>query len=118
MFNGPVNNGRPQGVGVPEAQRTQRTSGAGINTLKHFEPTDMFAVQYVGDDGVEHNTVVMRIGSKWYLPPNGEAWSGTLRPLLGESWLGKQLSEAWLTRMASVPKADDVDVFGTDVEKK
>ena len=73
----------------------------------------MFGVQYVDDAGIEHNTVVMRIGGKWYMPPNGEAWAQTLRPLTRDTWLAKQLGEAWLTRSSPVPKADAVDILSS-----
>ena len=110
MFDNATSNMRAVGVGIPDGQRVQR--GEGINSLQHFVPTEMFAVQYCDEGGVEHRTVVMRIGGQWYLPPNGEIWAQSLRPLKGDAWLAKQLSEALQSHTAPVPKTDAVDILG------
>jgi hypothetical protein len=101
---------RTAGVGIPASQRTER--GNTINTLEAFEPTQTFAVQYTDDTGTQHRTVVMRIGSQWYLPPNGEAWAAAILPLKDGTPIARQLNEAFASRMAPLPKADAVDILG------
>jgi hypothetical protein len=102
---------RTAGVGIPASQRTQK--GDSINTLENFEPTLTYAIRYTDDAGTEHRTVVMRIGSQWYMPPNGEAWAGTLQHLKDGTPLARQLSEAFVSQTAPLPKADAVDILGS-----
>lgn len=108
MLNDTGNNVRR--VGIPEGQATQR--GDGVKSLKHFVPAQMFAVQFTDDEGRVRNTVVMRIGGQWYLPPNGEAWSQALQPLKEDTWLARQLSDAFAVQAAPLPKSDAVDILG------
>lgn len=115
MFDSTANTMRQVGVGIPPGQRTQR--GESINTLEHFEPTSMFAVQYTDDAGTQHRTVVMRIGAQWWLPPNGEAWAGALLPLKDGTALARQLSDAFTSATAPLPKSDAVDILGSGKSK-
>jgi len=83
--------------------------------LKHFVPTETFVVKFTDENAIEHDTVVMRVawpgGPQWYLPPNGEVWARSLRILKDDTWLAKQLSEAFLARTSPLPKTDSVDVI-------
>jgi hypothetical protein len=97
-------------VGIPDGQTAQR--GDGIKTLNHFEPVQTFAVQFADDEGQLRNTVVMRIGGQWYLPPNGEAWSRALQPLKEGTWLERQLTESFSLKATPLPKSDAVDILG------
>lgn len=111
MFDtGNTTNVRPAAVGIPEGQRTER--GGDVKRLRHMLPAQMFAVQFVDDEGAVHDTVAMRIGGDWYLPPNGETWSASLRRLKGDTWLAQQLGDALLTQTAPLPKNDAVDILG------
>lgn len=107
MFESPNVNQRQ--VAIPEGQYASR--GDGVKTVTHFTPASMFAVQYLDDEGLSHDTVVMHIGGLWYLPPNGEVWARSLRPLKEDTWLAKQLSLARASSAAPLPKVDAVDVL-------
>ena len=82
-------------------------------TIPNFIEADTFAVQYVDDDGRLHTTLVHRVGGVWQLPPNGENYAATLRPLGRDSWLAKALDkkfEAFELRFEPKVPADAGDV--------
>lgn len=97
---------RPTGV---LTQNPERTTGA-PKTITHFVPCQMVALQYMDANGTAHEAVVLKVGNKWYLPPNSETWFGGLRELA--PWLVKQCEEQLSTQTATaVPKTDSVDLF-------
>lgn len=103
---------RPTGVVVPQSQLRQQQAGA-ARTITGFAEAKTYGVEYVDDEGTKHTTIVMLIGGQWYLPPNGENYAATLRPIKADTWLGKALEESKAnTNTASLPKADAVDVVG------
>lgn len=109
MFDNTTSNLRPTGVGIPAGQAATR--GNGTKTLRVFVPTEMFVVQYLDEEGLVHETVVMKVGTEWWLPANGESWVKSVRKLGDDTWLVKQLTEAQQVRTAPLPKADAVDIL-------
>lgn len=103
---------RPTGVVVPQSQLRQ-SSTAAPRTVTGFAEAKTFGIEYTDDDGEKHTTVAMCIGGQWYMPPNGENYAATLRPIKSDTWLGKALEEGRLnTNATSLPKQDSVDVIG------
>lgn len=103
---------RPNGVVLPPHQRT---AGQGApRSLSGFMEAKTYAVEYVDDNGDKHITLAMLVGGQWYLPPNGENYAATLRPINKDTWLAKQLDERLLSQGAApnAPKTDAVDVIG------
>jgi hypothetical protein len=102
-------NGRPNGVMVSPGQLSP---GQGTpRTLNRFVEAQTFAVEYVDDGGAVHITLAVRIGGVWHLPPNGENYAATLRPLKADTWLSKDLESQFADRApATVPAEDAVDV--------
>lgn len=116
MFN---NNGvRPAGV----VSTTRPNEAAPTRKLTHCAPAQMYAIEYGDDDGKKHTTVAMCIGGVWYLPPNGEDWARSLRPVPKDSWLEKQLGQARSEDQAAVgtkvPSTDVVDVLADSLGAK
>jgi hypothetical protein len=101
--------------------RTQGVVGANsdpnsapANTLLHCAPAQVFAIEMGDEQGRRIRTVVYKIGGALYADPNGEAWAKALRPIAEATWLAKQLREAIAAqdRTVSLPKTDNVDLFG------
>jgi hypothetical protein len=82
---------RQVGVTIPASQRLEQ--GSEVNVLLNCMPLEQFAIRYADDQGRIHTTIAIRCGKKWYLPPNGETWTGSLRPL-NDDWLEKLLEPA------------------------
>jgi len=102
---------RNTGVVVPPGQNRQQSSGA-ARTITGFAEAKTYGIEYVDDEGTKHVTIAMFIGGAWYLPPNGENYAATLRPIKNDMWLGKALEERRLSQnTANLPKQDNVDVI-------
>lgn len=96
---------------IPPSQT--RETGGTARAISHFVEAKSYAIEYTDDEGTKHVTIVMRIGGQWYLPPNGENYAATLRPIRSDNWLGKALTERLLdSTPTALPKADAVDVVG------
>lgn len=116
MFDNSVGN-RSVGVGIPAGQLSPGTGPA--RTLMNFAEMKTFAIEYVDDQGNRHITLAMYrvLDGKWYLPPNGENFASTLRPLGENSWLAKKLGErladaaADAAPDAAIPKEDAAKVL-------
>jgi hypothetical protein len=115
---------RPQGVMKPQ---DQLSPGMGTpRTITHCVEMHTFAVQYVTDDGKQHIGIAQRVGGIWYLPPNGENYAASLRPLKKDTWLSQLLEEKFRTvnpaaaaaTMAAIPKEDAVDPLDNDEAEK
>lgn len=105
---------RPSGVVIPQGQLS---GGKGPpQTLTGFVEMKSYGIEYVDADGNKHTTVAQYGGGRWYLPPNGENYAATLRPLNGDTWLTQLLEEKRLseggTAAGDLPKQDNVDVVG------
>ena len=117
MFDNSVG-ARSVGVGIPAGQLSPGTGQP--RTVRGFMELRNVAIEYVDDAGNIHRTIAMVDPSGiWYLPPNGENFSATLRPLTANTWLAKALSEELARRdadsgksgpAAPVPGEDAVDV--------
>lgn len=111
MFGqGPV--GRQVGVVAPSA----RPDDAPSQKLLNFQPCFFAAVEYGDAQGQKHTNVLLHMGGQWYMPPNGETWAQSLRPVA--DWLTRQLNQEFskvetkgVDAAASVPATDAVDVF-------
>ena len=83
-----------QQVGGRDAAAVQEVGPAQTGnprSVSAFCEAPTYAIQYVDDEGRSHVTLAHRIGGIWHLPPNGENYSSTLRPLNKDSWLAKGL---------------------------
>ena len=101
---------RPHGVQQPQGQLS--TGQGAPRTVTNFVEARTFAVEYVDDAGNKHVTLAMRIGGRWHLPPNGENYAATLRPLANDSWLAKAFESRLGDAVpATVPAEDVVDVI-------
>ena len=110
--------GRPNGVGLPQ---NQRSVGMGSpRKLTNISRSEEYAIEFVDDDGQVHREIVHCIGGIWHRAPNGENYAAQLRPLAANSWLVKQLNDRVVdaTSTATVPKADAVDVLGGPAESE
>ena len=106
---------RPVGVMMPQNQISAGRGGP--RTLSGFAEAKSYGIEYTDDDGNKHTTIGMYIGGQWYLPPNGENYASTLRPLKSDTWLAKSLEERRESDGGSVagggvPGQDNVDVVG------
>lgn len=115
MFDNNVGN-RSVGVGIPMGQLSPGTGSP--RTVTGFMIVQNVAIEYVDDAGNKHRTIAMLDSAgTWYLPPNGENFASTLRPLSNTTWLAQALTaklEAMKTQATSselpVPPEDAVDV--------
>lgn len=106
MFDRP-NPARPNSVLKREDHSTERSP---TQTLTHFAPVQMVALQFGDASGRTVTTVGFKVGDKWYMDRNGEKWAKDLMPMAG--WLSKQLDESIAVQQApKVPEADAVDLF-------
>lgn len=102
---------RPTGVVIPASQLRQQAGAP--RTVTGFAEAKTYGIEYTDDDGTKHTTVVMNIGGQWYMPPNGENYAATLRPIKADTWLGKALEDGRLnSNTSSLPKEDAVDIVG------
>jgi hypothetical protein len=67
----------------------------------------MVGLAYVDDAGQSHTTIALKIGARWYLAPNGEAWAAALKPLKPESWLAQALEK----KANPPPKPEPLDLL-------
>lgn len=117
MFDNSVG-ARSVGVGIPAGQLSPGTGQP--RTVRGFMELRNIAIEYVDDTGNIHRTIAMvDSNGVWYLPPNGENFQATLRPLTPNTWLAKALAEELTRRdtdagklgpVAPVPAEDAVDV--------
>jgi hypothetical protein len=109
-----VSSGRPNGVVVPQSQLS--TGKGAPRQLTGFSEAKSYGIEYTDDDGNKHVTIAQYISGSWYLPPNGENYAATLKPLNADTWLTKLLEERrasdGATVAGSLPKSDNVDVIG------
>lgn len=85
-------------------------------SLQHFAKAELFAVEVGTEDGERVRTLVFRVGDMWYHDPDGQAWVKKLRPIDRTNWLTRKLNDAYTaaTSPVEVPKADSVDIFGSN----
>lgn len=119
MIGSGNSNPRLQGVRSPIVAN----EGAGEpKTLTNISRVQMFLIEFTDANGVVHNTVVSKIGSKIYFAPNAEEWTSRQSP--AAPWLqekfDKRLAEE-LKRLEAkqtaggtdpMPAKDDVDILG------
>jgi hypothetical protein len=105
--------GRSIGVGIPTGQLSPGTGQP--RTITGFMELKNVAIEYVDDAGNKHRTIAMLDAhGQWYLPPNGENFAATLRPLAAGTWLAKALSETLNKSRAAAETTDPADVPATD----
>lgn len=102
-----------QGVRTPieEAGNEEGTP----NTVRRIAPIDMVAVEYFDKSGQRHETVVLSMGGKIFVPPNGEQWLFECKA--AAAWLERAIHEH-LDRarpQADKPKAQLPDKDAVDV---
>jgi hypothetical protein len=104
MFDNNVGN-RSVGVGIPMGQLSPGTGQP--RTLTGFMVLQNVAIEYVDDQGNKHRTIAMvDSAGTWYLPPNGENFAATLRPLGVGTWLSKLLVEKLESLKSAAQSAD------------
>jgi hypothetical protein len=114
---------RPQGVMTPPDQLSPGTGTP--RTIVRCVEMHTFAVDYVTDDGKRHVAIAQRVGGIWHLPPNGENYAATLRPLKKETWLSQLLEErfqssnpgAQAAANAAIPTGDAVDPLEDEMKE-
>lgn len=97
------------GVLQPSGQPGEQ---APAKRVTHCAEVKFYAVRYGSEDGTAHTAVLMKAGDAWYMPPNAEPWSQSLKPLA--PWLAKQLSDQITSQSAPTPKEDSVDVLAAE----
>jgi hypothetical protein len=110
MFN---QSGMKSGSAVQSA--SQPREAAPSKKVTHVSEAKFYAVRYGDDRGEAHTAVLMRIGGKWYMPPNAEQWSLAVKPLA--PWLEKQLGDHVSALAAPATKEDTVDVLSAEGSK-
>lgn len=113
MFDSSVG-ARSVGVGIPLGQLSPGTGQP--RTVTGFMEMKNVAVEYVDDAGNKHRTVaLLDANGTWYIPPNGENFAATLRPLAPNTWLAQKLTEclqrATATDKGTVPAEDAAEIL-------
>lgn len=98
--------GRQLGVTVSSNQLSAGTGEP--NKVQHLIPSSMHAMQYSDDAGALHNELVLVIGKKVYLFPNGEAFAASLRP--ATTWIENKVLAILDSAHAPLPAADAVEI--------
>lgn len=112
MFDNGVG-ARSVGVGIPTGQLSP---GQGQpRTITGFMRLEEYALEFVDDQGTKHRTIAMRdANGTWYLPPNGENFAATLRPLAEGTWLSQELARVREKQQADAVPTDPKDVPAED----
>jgi len=104
---------RSVGVGIPMGQLSPGT-GQPRSVTGYMEMKNV-AIEYVDDAGNKHRTVALLDSSgTWYLPPNGENFAATLKPLAPNTWLAQALSKIQEKLKADAAPVDPKDIPATD----
>lgn len=103
---------RPQGVRVPEQQL--RPGGTGQpNTVGSIIPLQPYAVQYYDEYGLEHHTIVYKMGNGVYFDMNAERWAAGLRQ--ASAFIAQAVNaEHAVLASPPAPSSDPVDVLAAE----
>ncbi len=102
----------PQGVrpGVRTPIEQAGTEEGQPNTIRRASPLEMLAVEYFDKSGRRHETVVLIMGDRVFVPPNAEQWLFECKA--ASPWLSRAALEARERKQTkvAVPTEDKVDV--------
>lgn len=111
------NSNNPKLRGVIHNNPTGPSDGqrARPRTVQQIIPLEQYAIQYVSAEGVVVTNVLVKVGDRFYLPPNGSDWAANLRP--AAPWLIDEIKRFGLGTTQSVdgggvdvlPGADDAE---------
>ena len=106
------NRGRNNGVLIPRGQ-TALPSNAPPGSIIGFQPVEIFAVRYVGEDGKEVDELFQRMAGQWYRAPNGINYAAGLKKLREDGKLAKFLTDQYKSKIApkKVPETDGADIL-------
>jgi hypothetical protein len=88
-----------------------------------FCKADSFAATYADESGKLHTSILLRVGGRWHIAPNGENFASTLKALRPGTPLANTLEAAYerslddamsaaVKSVANIPKDDAVDPLG------
>lgn len=100
---------RMQGV----QRNTTDVSGA-PKTIVAIEAMEQMVVHYFDENGRPVTNVLVRVGGKFYFPPNGVEWAKSLKP--AADWVQNAAKRLVgdPPKNNHLPSEDDVDIMGGD----
>jgi len=81
-------------------------------TIAAIEPMEQMAIHYYDENGRPVSNVLIRVGGKFYFPPNGIEWVKSLKP--AAEWVQKAAKRLVgdPPKNNQLPAQDEVDVMG------